>query len=352
MKEFDLEKFPTSESGRRQLGYVSENFYEKSYVGKWLFQVMGMEYDEVRRIVEELPEQMFIETATWGLKYHEVKWQLPVRESLSYEERRKLIYQKRDARSPMTPYRMERHLRDITDFEVHVSDIHDGGDFFVKQNIFNGAWVLDGSVLLNQGKNSFPHPNIFRVVFIGVGDRNLNIGKIKKALNRIKQSHTYYILREWVIIGLNNQYLEKVNLKSLEIRLGMPFFMLRRFNGSWLLDGAVPLCQSVICSMNMRIILGLIRIIITGSNVLSSSIGFSLPLAKVQNVLEKIRFRLELSARYASRPQEIGMAVYFEEQEVFEDYQVTIRKDLWFVDGMEVLDGTRLLDAEIRRESL
>ena len=84
MKEkFNLENFPTSESGKRQLGYVSEEFYEKSYVGKWLYQVMGLEYDEARRLVEELPEQMFPETATWGLMYHEIKWGLPVRENLS-----------------------------------------------------------------------------------------------------------------------------------------------------------------------------------------------------------------------------------------------------------------------------
>ena len=93
-EKFNLEEFPTSESALRMLSYVSEDFYKKSYVGKWLFQVMGLEYDEARKLVEELPYQMFVETATWGLMYHELKWQLPIRNNLSYEERRKLIYQK------------------------------------------------------------------------------------------------------------------------------------------------------------------------------------------------------------------------------------------------------------------
>ena len=127
MKDFDLVNFPTSESAKRQLSYVSEGFYEKSYVGKWLFQVMGMEYDEARKLVEELPYQMFPETATWGLKYHELKWQLPVRENLSYEERRKVIYQKRDSKTSMTPYRMERYLESITGLKVYVTDVHDLG---------------------------------------------------------------------------------------------------------------------------------------------------------------------------------------------------------------------------------
>ena len=90
-EKFDLEAFPTSESAVRMLSYVSQGFYDSSYVGKWLYQVMGMEYDVVRKIIEELPYQMFPETATWGLMYHELKWQLPVRENLSYEDRRKLI---------------------------------------------------------------------------------------------------------------------------------------------------------------------------------------------------------------------------------------------------------------------
>ena len=108
MEKFDLENFPTSESAKKMLSYVSDGFYDESYVGKWLFQVMGAEYDKALEIVEDLPAQFFPETATWGLMYHEIKWGLPVRLNLSYAERRRLIYLKRDYRAPMTPYRMER----------------------------------------------------------------------------------------------------------------------------------------------------------------------------------------------------------------------------------------------------
>ena len=122
---FDLEEFPTSESAKRQLSYVTKGFYDTSYIGKWIYQVMGLEYDEAKRIVEELPLQFFPETATWGLKYHEIKWQLPIRENLSYEERRRFIYQKRDAKAPMTPCHMEQYLTRQQDFRVRVKDCHD-----------------------------------------------------------------------------------------------------------------------------------------------------------------------------------------------------------------------------------
>lgn len=83
-EKFNLENFPTSESAKKMLSYVTGSFYDESYVGKWIFQVMGVEYDRALEMAVALPEQFFVETATWGLRYHEVKWQLPVREDLPY----------------------------------------------------------------------------------------------------------------------------------------------------------------------------------------------------------------------------------------------------------------------------
>lgn len=175
MGRIDLEKFPMSESALRMLEYVSTGFYEKSYVGKWLFQVMGMEYDDAFRLAETLPEQFFVETATWGLRYHEEKWQLPVRENLSYEERRRLIYRKRDYRAPMTPYRMELALRNATGLQAHVSDCHDPGE--------------DGFCP--------KHPNIFRVDFTGEEIPDLDLAR--RMLDEMKQSHTTYVMHAYTL---------------------------------------------------------------------------------------------------------------------------------------------------------
>ncbi|MCI8418840.1 MAG: DUF2313 domain-containing protein [Lachnospiraceae bacterium] len=350
MKEFNFEKFPTSESAKRQLSYVSEEFYEKSYVGKWLYQVMGLEYDAVRRILEELPEQMFIETATWGLKYHEIKWQLPVRENLSYEERRKLIYEKRDCRRPMTPYRMEQHLRDVTDFEVHVSDIHDKGEYWVKYNILNGAWLLDGSIKLSQGGTSFPHPNVFRAVFIGEG--TLNVKRIKKTLDRIKQSHTMYILCEWILLVLENQELEKVNLQGMDIQMRMPFFMFRTFNGGWLLDGSVNLCQVAICKMDLEVIVGPVEVLNENQIDFGYDLGFSLPFVPERIINDHVSFLQILDSRYADSLENICVIFPVYEQESFEECFVTVKKNLWTLDGTEKLDGSKFLNAERREESL
>lgn len=169
----NLEHFPENETAQRMLGSVSNGFYDDSYVGKWLFQVMGTEMEDARRLVEELPYQAFPETATWGLCYHEIKWGLPVREDLSYEERRSLILEKKGMREPMPPYAMEQLLKNITDFKTYVADIHDVSPYVPKTS----------------------HPNVFDVIL--EGDGTPKVKKIRELLNRMKQSHTMYCLTHY-----------------------------------------------------------------------------------------------------------------------------------------------------------
>lgn len=159
----NIENFPTSESAKRMMGYVTGNeFYGKSYVGKWIFQIIGKEMDDAHlRIEEELPYQAFPETATWGLRYHEEKYGLPVRENLSYEERRKLILEKRDTRAPMNPYMMEQILENITGRKAHVNDE-------------------------NTPINTF-------TVELESGDNMVDVSAAIKKLKEIKQSHVAFM---------------------------------------------------------------------------------------------------------------------------------------------------------------
>ena len=159
----DLERFPRSDSAKRMLTYVTKGWYDNSYVGKWLYEVMGIELDQVQELIDELPYQAFVETATWGLAYHEIKWGLPVKESLPYEERRRLIYRKRDERAPMTPYRMEVILNNITGREAHVDD-------------------TSGPV------NTF-------TVTLDPGDGAVDVAGAIQRLKEIKQSHVTFTVR-------------------------------------------------------------------------------------------------------------------------------------------------------------
>lgn len=216
-EKFNLEDFPTSSSAKKMLSYVSDGFYDTSYVGKWLYQVMGIEYDMAFQIAEELPEQFSPETATWGLMYHEIKWGLPVRENLSYEERRRLIYQKRDFRSPMTPYRMEVYLNDVTGFEVHIADVNDPGMFGYQM----------------------PHPNMFKVYFLGENPPNSKA--VHDILDRLKQSHTSYAVNYRIEYVLDNRNLERTVLRKVRFKISLVFWNMYILDGSWPLDGTVLL---------------------------------------------------------------------------------------------------------------
>ena len=103
---FDLENFPTSETAKRMMSRVSP-IYDQSYVAKWLYQVMGLEWDQVREVMDSMWEQPFLEQATWGLRYWEQAYGLDTDETKSYEERRRLVAAKRSAQFPMNPARFE-----------------------------------------------------------------------------------------------------------------------------------------------------------------------------------------------------------------------------------------------------
>lgn len=168
-EEFQLENFPTSESALNMLDNVTHGFYDNSYVMKWLYQVMGEEYDDARAIAEDLKNQFFPETATWGLMYHEIKWGLPVRANLPYDERRKYVIEKRDKNHPMNPYWMEVYLTSMTGYEIHVEDVNDPGIY---------EYVPD-------------HANRFRVVIVSEetpSDEEMQ--KIRNEVKKMKQSHT------------------------------------------------------------------------------------------------------------------------------------------------------------------
>ncbi len=216
----DLEHFPKSEAANRMLSYVTKGWYDRSYVGKWIFEALGREVDTAEKLVDELPYQFFIDTATWGLRYHELKYGLPVREDLSYEKRRALIKLKRDSQYSMTPYRMESILFDQFGVEVHVNDTNDPGGF------------------------AFEHPNIFSVTFVQDGnEKGFDTLKAKDLIDKLKLSHTLYHYRYWLMLEVSQkvecdislELLSKVSVWSEE-NYGYEKILL---DGKYLLDGSI-----------------------------------------------------------------------------------------------------------------
>lgn len=323
----NIEEFPTSKSAIRMINTVSKGFYDKSYVAKWLYQIMGVEVDDLKKIMDEIPQQIFPETATWGLVYHEQKWQIPIRENLSYEERRRLIYQKRDCRSPMTPYRMEKYLSDATGFEVLIADINDPGRY----------------------NFDFKHPNEFIIYFIGEG--TLDLGFIYGMVNQLKQSHTTYIINDRLEAVADNRQLERPVLENIRFRITVPFWYIyeHTLDGSWPLDGSVFLDTK----RSYNPILAVTFFQGNFYNLQKSNmkqVRFEAGQKNAETVKSGTGYCIYICTDIDEQTEfTAGMQILTE----YGDGEVTLEtknKDRWFLDGSVLLDGSRNLDAVYRLE--
>lgn len=329
-EKFDLENFPTSTSAKKMLSYVSDGFYDKSYVGKWLYEVIGIEYDKAREIIEELSAQFFPETATWGLKYHEIKWGLPEREGIPYDERRKQIYRKRDDRPPMTPWRLEKALKNEIGFEVRISDIHDSGEY---------GYIPS-------------HPNVFKVYLIGEG--TLDKKKVFEILSRLKQSHTTYVVNYVTLILLDNSKLEKFLVSGMLFRVGIDFMRYDRFlDGNKLLDGTKILTASRCVGMDIfltstysihnKFYADSRAIVISADTLFVSGVktGSITHLSMNSSIGNITAAKLKTSIAATSIEETLGYLTI-----------ETFSRDYGFLDGEKNLDGTKILKSIYKKEAI
>ena len=345
---FDIENFPTSPKAKRMLSHVTKDFYDTSYVGKWLYQVMGLELDEIMAVLEELPKQAFPETATWGLGYHEFKWNLPVYTTDNYEERRQKIFEKRDYRAPMTPYKMEQHMQNMTGYQIRVADVHDGSEYD-----FRALWYLDGTTLLDGQRRLGAHPNRFQVYFIGDDSLGtVDIPKFMSILNRIKQSHTAYYLRQIIYVEMNFHDVETIKVPMMKIALGIE-------TGN---DLGVLMSLPILVYEPDEVLT--MPSVITGVRILSEngleipnvgiSFGFSFFGCKMLDgtwlfdgntrLDSSIAYDLHMAARTAFN---------VENDETLGNGTVTrFSRNYWVLDGTNTLSGSRILDSVYEKEDL
>lgn len=160
MERIDLDHFPTYETSQRMLSRVSP-VYDKSYVGKWLFQVMGMEMEGAIQYFEELRLQFAPETATWAIPYWEQRYGITPKPGDSLEARRQAVIYKRDIRAPMNPRRVEIIVEGLTGRHTTVEE--DVADYTFS-------------------------------VTIEDADGTLNIAEVIARLKKIKPSHQNFLL--------------------------------------------------------------------------------------------------------------------------------------------------------------
>lgn len=118
-----IEEILTSESAKRMIQRVT-NKYGESYVGLWLFQIIGIANDELKDMVDSFKLQVVPQTATWSLPWWEESLGITTDESLSIEERRQNCIEKKRKRSPMNTSRIEEIISSVAGVSVRMDEYY------------------------------------------------------------------------------------------------------------------------------------------------------------------------------------------------------------------------------------
>lgn len=305
----ELENFPESESAKRMMSYITQNgFYDNSYVGKWIFEVMGKEWDSLKDIVDHFPEQGFPQTCSWSLSYFEQKYGLDSKGT--FEERKLALMKKVSVVLPFTPQNIRQSIEELSGISMEKIQV-------------------------------LEYPEEFRFeIRTNLTEEKKQIINAKNYISDIKPAHLLMLFIAKVIFMYNI----KVKIDSkFEIRTDFKALRHLLLDGSWSIDGSMLLDSNEV--LENRLILNSVicsegelenRIYISSNIPITSSgdIGTS------SRVISEIESKKELISRTNTKGE------YNVEIEV--KTQLRVEKDLWFLDGAELLDGSRLLDAEVQ----
>lgn len=95
----------TNKTAQKMVDYVSP-VYGDSYVGLWLFQTIGIILSDVRAISDQLFYETNASTADLLLDYWERQYGIPTDRSLTKEQRRERILDRKLSRGPCNPARL------------------------------------------------------------------------------------------------------------------------------------------------------------------------------------------------------------------------------------------------------
>lgn len=130
------EKILTSDSARQMYNNVSP-IYGNSYVGLWMFQVIGLELDRMMSYFEDIPNQLNPATATWLLPAWEERYGITPGTDWTIERRRDAVVSKRKFNAPITPTKLGEMLSALAGVLVEVIENTGKNKFsvYVRDNI-------------------------------------------------------------------------------------------------------------------------------------------------------------------------------------------------------------------------
>jgi len=181
----------TSPSGKRMLGYVAP-VYDQSKIMQAIFEANGQEIDDLQEWVDGIRDQIFPQSATWGLKYWEQLLGIPTDESKPINERRSVVASKMVVKATPTP-KMVREL---------------------------AAFYENGTITITNG----PLPNHVKIKFTGLYGSPPNLDDFQAALAAVIPAHLH-VVYEYTYLRINQIH----NVKTITDMQATPLNQLAPF---------------------------------------------------------------------------------------------------------------------------
>ena len=137
-KDIITEKLPTTKTGKRMLRRVSP-IYSRSYVAKNIFEVIGIEWEQVWEYLQSVREQGFVCKCTWGfgIDAWEDRYSIPHNYDLDLQTRRDNIRMRRVVKYPLNPKRFEMFAEEASGIDINVDETFDYGVVAIEFDIDN-----------------------------------------------------------------------------------------------------------------------------------------------------------------------------------------------------------------------
>lgn len=142
----------TSREAKKFLSMVTKDFYNDSYLGLWIFEVIGREWDEMRAWAEGLKNEINPQTCTWSIAIWEWVYGIEADESLGLEFRRQRILAKICAVKPINPEMIRRGVAALIGAEAEAVEVND----------FTGPYRFE--VILHPQETPFPYNRIEKFI--------------------------------------------------------------------------------------------------------------------------------------------------------------------------------------------
>ena len=164
----------TSPKGRKFLGYVSP-IYEQSVIMQAIMEAIGVEWNDIDRLTDEVFAQLFPQTATWGIVYWERLVGIPRNDSLSIEQRRERVLTRMQTRWPMTKERMEQLVRIFSqDKQAFIREFFDQYRFEVLFNLTQSVDLGTVYEIIEEAKPA--HLSYSLVAGLRQGEKSIYVG--------------------------------------------------------------------------------------------------------------------------------------------------------------------------------